>query len=196
METAAVGVELYFPCYASQHFSFNIWTFWTCFCKMWNMHSLIGFLWYSNTTWLEQFALLYSTHEPCGQGNARVLWLSPALAVSFFHAGSWCCKGTHRQLHQAQRRAAQVASHLDRTRHPPMATEDNFTDFTAGKGLQQIQDSFTFGTTARACCNPVPAALAQRMFAQSRDVWAQECCLVWGGRACTKAAFKALITQP
>ncbi|XP_074898280.1 TOG array regulator of axonemal microtubules protein 2-like [Buteo buteo] len=51
-------------------------------------------------------------------------------------------------------------------------------------------------SSSRACCNPVPAAFAWKMFAYSGRATAQECCSAQGGRACTKPAFKALITRP
>lgn len=59
------------------------------------------------------------------------------------------------------------------------------------KGCSRLETS-----SSRACCNPVPAAFAWKMFAYSGRASSQECCSAQGGRACTKPAFKALITRP
>ncbi|XP_049689841.1 TOG array regulator of axonemal microtubules protein 2 [Accipiter gentilis] len=59
------------------------------------------------------------------------------------------------------------------------------------KGCSRLETS-----SSRACCNPVPAAFAWKMFTYSGRATAQECCSAQRGRACTKAAFKALITRP
>lgn len=129
MGTAAAGLQIHSLAMQSTVF-FQYWAVFLAKCR--KCRAWMRFYGVLTPPGLSSF-LPCSTHDTTGQG----WWLPAVLAVSFFHAGSWCCKGPQWQLCQAQWQAPRAASRLDGAYRPPMATEDNFA---AGKGLRQMTD--------------------------------------------------------